>query len=895
MPPDTLDKKRILGYFTIYLIALVYGGFHAFVEIVDFALPTLSLSLVIRTVAFVLSLLLNGLTFLIFYTQLFRGDQTPSPNEITISRGSIYWLFFVCWFQIIITFITVVCGNITFALIIVLHSGITIASCVFMSDRAVFWSTLDGDKAPYRVRLELIWPSVYLIAIGIFCGYFFVESSLVAERVWQEMIPILIPMTLLLIYSVTTFSVSYFEDRKNAVLPRSRNSGASSENNKSTQSTSNSDFSTGSSIDDNSVDSFKAEKEKCDENSAKSVWIHVAALAILLLLPLGKDMLTSLSGVDIKPFQYMGLLFWATAIAAIFAMFESWAVAQRKKSDTDKFRIYIRSNNMVLISIMFLFPTVYGFAGFNGATITPYLLVAFAFVGLMFHSFRYKHRGSETPSKEEVRWTKICMVAVCLACLFLCEHVLTQFPSFNEKAMVFLHSTPLVLGITLVIMLFAATTSTTVRKIFSGVLEGFRVKNSATLGGHSSSTSSSDPNDDDNAVEAGDAEKQIGIWWHKTFLPQYENTENLWKHLQTAAVYGVILFGAIVFFPLYFDWPLPNTCPATYTCPATLIYFSAILLLSSVVRFRRGIEKYSNEDSKHPSGLAGGKNTSEEDVDLSTVSVTSKIRKISELLHVPSSMMIFILLFVPSIINGIGLGASLSRSLPLTLIAMAGFALNNYVDVRKDRINKPNRAIPSGVISRRSALLLSIALYLVSMVLSHISTNSLFVLTIYTLALLGTVAYSLLSKKIGYIKTLITGLLTITPFLVALHYYQPSINGTLFLLAVVMATIGKELLMDIRDIRGDSAAGYYTIATLFGKEKTQAISIVFSVVALVLYFFSFKFNTAIGLVITMLAAIIVFASYMIWFSKRGLKNELGIYLLWGSIIICSLPVLLRIT
>ncbi len=51
------------------------------------------------------------------------------------------------------------------------------------------------------------------------------------------------------------------------------------------------------------------------------------------------------------------------------------------------------------------------------------------------------------------------------------------------------------------------------------------------------------------------------------------------------------------------------------------------------------------------------------------------------------------------------------------LILSAGNVLNDYYDVKTDTINKPLRPIPSGKISRRSALIFSIFLFSLGMAL----------------------------------------------------------------------------------------------------------------------------------------------------------------------------------
>jgi 4-hydroxybenzoate polyprenyltransferase len=147
-------------------------------------------------------------------------------------------------------------------------------------------------------------------------------------------------------------------------------------------------------------------------------------------------------------------------------------------------------------------------------------------------------------------------------------------------------------------------------------------------------------------------------------------------------------------------------------------------------------------------------------------------------------------------------------------------------------------------------------------------------------------------KHIGYIKTIITGLLAVLPFTLVLHFYHPPVNDYLFLLAILLSTIGKELLMDVRDIKGDLAFNQKTFATKFGSSTTQMLSIGISLISLIFYALSYQVEPYVNSILVTLSALIIVTSYIIWFSKKHMKRELGIYLLWGGIIICSLPVLI---
>src|SRR5207302_3479503 len=65
---------------------------------------------------------------------------------------------------------------------------------------------------------------------------------------------------------------------------------------------------------------------------------------------------------------------------------------------------------------------------------------------------------------------------------------------------------------------------------------------------------------------------------------------------------------------------------------------------------------------------------------------------------------------LPSLYCGLGIWQSCFSALPFFLSAIGAFALNDYYDIEKDKLNKPYRAIPSGKLSANFVLWYGIVL-----------------------------------------------------------------------------------------------------------------------------------------------------------------------------------------
>ena len=123
---------------------------------------------------------------------------------------------------------------------------------------------------------------------------------------------------------------------------------------------------------------------------------------------------------------------------------------------------------------------------------------------------------------------------------------------------------------------------------------------------------------------------------------------------------------------------------------------------------------------------------------------------------------------------------------PLLASALAtasSFAINDYLDVDIDRINNPERPIPSGVVSRKSALRFGIALFLAGFFAS-LPTN--FMATCILTVTYGlSVFYSLFAKRTGLFGNIIVAFCVSIGFVYGSISVTNSINPTVLYLSLL--------------------------------------------------------------------------------------------------------------
>jgi geranylgeranylglycerol-phosphate geranylgeranyltransferase len=170
------------------------------------------------------------------------------------------------------------------------------------------------------------------------------------------------------------------------------------------------------------------------------------------------------------------------------------------------------------------------------------------------------------------------------------------------------------------------------------------------------------------------------------------------------------------------------------------------------------------------------------------------------------------------------------------IITGAGNAINDYFDANIDAINRPDRPIPSGRISRRSAYNFSIGLFALGIIISFFigSTLTPFFIAIFNSFLLYFYA-SFLKRKV-LVGNLSVSYLTGSTFLFGgAAYGGKGIQVTLILFFLSMlATFAREIVKTIEDIEGDKLDGASTLPIKIGEARAAYVACAFGLLAVFL-------------------------------------------------------------
>jgi geranylgeranylglycerol-phosphate geranylgeranyltransferase len=226
-------------------------------------------------------------------------------------------------------------------------------------------------------------------------------------------------------------------------------------------------------------------------------------------------------------------------------------------------------------------------------------------------------------------------------------------------------------------------------------------------------------------------------------------------------------------------------------------------------------------------------------------------------------------------------------ALTVTLIVAFGFVINDYQDGDADRVDKPNRPIPSGRISRRTALIVAIALVVVSQAIAWRALGP-------GLALFAVAATALTAAYSFFLKsTVLLGNLTIAVLDSSILLYGGLVAGNLpaavwiATLLVLIYVLAQEVFYTVEDVRGDREAGVRTVATAFGVNKAvrifQLLAVIFAIAAIAPWYFGMASSQYLWAVILCAVAPLLGTAAMmaVETSERTVRTAVRvIYVVW---------------
>ena len=175
-------------------------------------------------------------------------------------------------------------------------------------------------------------------------------------------------------------------------------------------------------------------------------------------------------------------------------------------------------------------------------------------------------------------------------------------------------------------------------------------------------------------------------------------------------------------------------------------------------------------------------------------------------------------------------GPAISVILPVFVVmffTIGANTLNDYFDYEIDKINRPDRAISSGLVLRNQALILSLFSFIIGVLIAlRLNKDSQLLSIGVSLPLI--IAYNVKLKKYALIGNIIVSLILAMSFIYAGLVFKKTEPLIIPALLAFGLTLIREIVKDLADIKGDKSAGLMTFPIVYGKKKTIILCTILS-------------------------------------------------------------------
>ena len=178
--------------------------------------------------------------------------------------------------------------------------------------------------------------------------------------------------------------------------------------------------------------------------------------------------------------------------------------------------------------------------------------------------------------------------------------------------------------------------------------------------------------------------------------------------------------------------------------------------------------------------------------------------------------------FLGGYVAGTGEWSSVALAALVTfLVTGAGNAWNDYLDVEIDKINQPQRVLPSGQISPRAAWIFSVVLTGLALIIAAFINPAAFLVALLASGILFIYSWKLKSTVLmGNATVAAISALSVVFGGIAAGNVWP----TLWLAAIIGVGItGREVLKTLADYEGDLRQHVRTISTAWGRRPARIV------------------------------------------------------------------------
>ncbi|MBI1971679.1 MAG: geranylgeranylglycerol-phosphate geranylgeranyltransferase [Candidatus Aenigmarchaeota archaeon] len=188
-------------------------------------------------------------------------------------------------------------------------------------------------------------------------------------------------------------------------------------------------------------------------------------------------------------------------------------------------------------------------------------------------------------------------------------------------------------------------------------------------------------------------------------------------------------------------------------------------------------------------------------------------------------------------------------SLAAFLMCAAGNSLNDYYDLRVDRINRPSRPLASGAVKKSHAILVGIIFNLVGLYLFYTVSVIVFAISLSILALMT--VYNKYSKRLGLVGNVIVSFMIFEAAIIGGIVAGGVYGAVYFAASAFFINLSRELVKAVEDMKGDKTVAKASFPLRYGIKKTSALASVSALAGAAFMVYLQKFYSPLYLVLIM--------------------------------------------
>ena len=261
--------------------------------------------------------------------------------------------------------------------------------------------------------------------------------------------------------------------------------------------------------------------------------------------------------------------------------------------------------------------------------------------------------------------------------------------------------------------------------------------------------------------------------------------------------------------------------------------------------------------------------------DQNKITIKTKIMAFVHIIRIPNDLAIALALIIALLFGG-----ALDIHFPLigyVVVAIAGFlisahgmVINDIIDYEIDKINQPQRVLPSGQMSIKTAWIYGIFLGVLGVGLAvlidlngWVSIRLSWLYALFHLILLD--LYNWKIKKTGFLGNVVVSYSIFALFFYSDFFLDFKFDGLPLGMGFLafFQNLAREITKGIMDVKGDKAHGVKTIAVLFGERNAGVIAGILLILSLgTIPFFINQLSILGQIAVIVFALITLFAAYL---------------------------------